>query len=55
MDLWPNTDMNTVSAMGAYNFTGHSRASAYLSFSNMTNNDALDAVSRSTAPFSRRR
>ncbi len=41
MDLWPNTDMNTVSAMGAYNFTGHSRASAYLSFSNMTNNDAM--------------
>ena len=41
MDLWPNTTMNTMSAMGAYNFTGHSRASAYVSLSSMTNNEPL--------------
>jgi len=41
MSLWPNTNMNTVSASGAVNFPGRSRASGYVSVGNMSNNDPL--------------
>ena len=41
MALWPNTNMNTVSASGAVNFAGRSRASAYISIGNMSNNNPL--------------
>jgi MtrB/PioB family decaheme-associated outer membrane protein len=41
MALWPNTDMNTVSASGGLKLPGRSRASAYLSVGNMSNNAAL--------------
>jgi MtrB/PioB family decaheme-associated outer membrane protein len=49
MDLWPNTNMNTVSASGAYNFAGHSRASAYVSIGSLTNNDPLLPFTVNTA------
>jgi len=41
MSLWPNTTMNTVSASGGVKLPGHSRASAYISVGNMSNDDAL--------------
>jgi MtrB/PioB family decaheme-associated outer membrane protein len=41
MTLWPNTDMNTVSASGGVKLPGRSRASAYVSVGNMSNNAAL--------------
>jgi MtrB/PioB family decaheme-associated outer membrane protein len=41
MALWPNTDMNTVSASGGLKLPGRSRASAYISVGNMSNNAAL--------------
>jgi MtrB/PioB family decaheme-associated outer membrane protein len=41
MALWPNTDMNTVSASGGVKLPGRSRASAYVSVGNMSNNAAL--------------
>jgi hypothetical protein len=41
MALWPNSDMHTGSAMGALNLPAHSRASAYLAVSNLTQNDPL--------------
>jgi MtrB/PioB family decaheme-associated outer membrane protein len=41
MTLWPNTTMNTVSATGGLNLTGHSRASAFLSVGDLTNNNPL--------------
>jgi MtrB/PioB family decaheme-associated outer membrane protein len=41
MALWPNTDMNTVSASGGVKLPGRSRASAYVSIGNMSNNAAL--------------
>jgi MtrB/PioB family decaheme-associated outer membrane protein len=41
MALWPNTDMNTVSASGGLKLPGRSRASAYVSVGNMSNNAAL--------------
>ena len=41
MALWPNTDMNTVSASGGVNLAGHSRATGFLSVGEMTNNNPL--------------
>jgi MtrB/PioB family decaheme-associated outer membrane protein len=39
--LWPNTDMNSVSAAGGLKLPGHSRASAYISVGSLSNNAAL--------------
>ena len=39
--LWPNTDMNTVSASGGIKLPGRSRASGYVSVGNMTNDNSL--------------
>jgi MtrB/PioB family decaheme-associated outer membrane protein len=41
MALWPNTDMNTVSASGGLSLAGHSRASAYVSIGDLSNNNPL--------------
>jgi len=41
MALWPNTDMNSVSAAGGLKLPAHSRASAYISVGNLSNNAAL--------------
>ena len=41
MALWPNTDMNTVSAAGGLNLPGRSHATAFLSVASMTNNNPL--------------
>jgi MtrB/PioB family decaheme-associated outer membrane protein len=41
MALWPNSDMNTVSASGGVTMKGHSRATAYLSVAEMTNDNPL--------------
>ena len=41
MALWPNTTMHTVSASGGVNMPAHSRATAYISIGNLTNNDPL--------------
>ena len=41
MALWPNTDMNSVSASGGLKLPGHSRASAYVSLGNLSNNAPL--------------
>jgi MtrB/PioB family decaheme-associated outer membrane protein len=41
MSLWPNTEMNTVSAAGGLKLPGRSRASAYISVGNMSNNAML--------------
>jgi MtrB/PioB family decaheme-associated outer membrane protein len=41
MSLWPNTDMNTVSAAGGVKLPGRSRASAFVSIANMSNNATL--------------
>src|SRR5262249_41513355 len=38
MNLWPDTNMNTVSAAGGLNFAGRSRASGYVSVGELTNN-----------------
>jgi MtrB/PioB family decaheme-associated outer membrane protein len=39
--LWPNTNMNTVSAAAGLNMAGHSRASGYVSIASLSNNDPL--------------
>jgi MtrB/PioB family decaheme-associated outer membrane protein len=49
MALWPNTDMNTVSASGGLKLPGHSRATAYISVGNMSNNAALLPFTINTA------
>lgn len=49
MALWPNSDMHTGSAMGAVNLPAHSRASAYLAISNLTQNDPLLPFTSNTA------
>jgi MtrB/PioB family decaheme-associated outer membrane protein len=49
MALWPNTDMNTVSAAGGLKLPGHSRATAYLSVGNMSNNAPLLPFTINTA------
>jgi MtrB/PioB family decaheme-associated outer membrane protein len=41
MALWPNTEMNTVSASGGVKLPGHSNATAFLSVASMTNKNAL--------------
>ena len=41
MALWPNTEMNTVSAAGGVNLAHHSRASAFVSLGELTNNNPL--------------
>ena len=41
MALWPNTDMNAVSASGGLKLPGRSRASAYISVGNLSNNASL--------------
>ena len=41
MALWPNTEMNTVSAAGGLNLPGRSHATAFLSVASMTNNNPL--------------
>ncbi len=47
--LWPNSDMHTGSAMGAINLPAHSRASAFLAISNLTQNDPLLPFTSNTA------
>jgi MtrB/PioB family decaheme-associated outer membrane protein len=49
MALWPNTDMNSVSAAGGLKLPGHSRASAYISLGNLSNNAALLPFTINTA------
>jgi MtrB/PioB family decaheme-associated outer membrane protein len=49
MALWPNTDMNSVSASGGLKLPGHSRASAYISLGNLSNNAALLPFTINTA------
>src|SRR5204863_3869030 len=39
--LWPNTDMNTVSASGGIKLPGRSRASGYVSVGTMSNDNPL--------------
>jgi MtrB/PioB family decaheme-associated outer membrane protein len=39
--LWPNTEMNTVSAAGGLNLPGRSHATAFLSVASLTNNNPL--------------
>jgi MtrB/PioB family decaheme-associated outer membrane protein len=41
MSLWPNTDMNTVSASGGLKLPGRSRASAFVSVGTLSNNAPL--------------
>jgi MtrB/PioB family decaheme-associated outer membrane protein len=41
MALWPNTEMNTVSAAGGLKLPGRSNATAFLSVASLTNNNPL--------------
>src|ERR1700674_72942 len=41
MALWPNSDMNVASATGMLNLPGRSRATAYISVGNWSQNDSL--------------
>jgi MtrB/PioB family decaheme-associated outer membrane protein len=41
MALWPNTEMNSVSASGGIKLPGRSRASGFVSLGNVTNNSPL--------------
>jgi MtrB/PioB family decaheme-associated outer membrane protein len=41
MTLWPNTNANTVSAAGGLNLPAHSRASAYVSIGELSNDNPL--------------
>ncbi len=47
--LWPNTNQNTVSAMGGLNLLGHSHATAYVSVGQLSNNDPLLPFTINTA------
>jgi MtrB/PioB family decaheme-associated outer membrane protein len=49
MAMSPNSNLNTVSALGSLNLPAHSHASGYLSISNMTQNDALLPFTSNTA------
>jgi len=49
MALWPNTEMNTVSAAGGLNLPGRSHATAFLSLSSLTNNNPLLPYTINTA------
>ena len=41
MALWPNTEMNTISAAGGLKLPGRSNATAFVSVASLTNNNAL--------------
>ena len=41
MALWPNSNMNTASATGLLNLPARSRATAYVSVGNWSQNDPL--------------
>jgi MtrB/PioB family decaheme-associated outer membrane protein len=49
MALWPNSDQNTASASGSIKFAGRSRATAYVSIGNLTQNDSLIPYTINTA------
>jgi MtrB/PioB family decaheme-associated outer membrane protein len=49
MALWPNSDLNAASATGALNLPGRSRATAYLSVGNWSQNDPLIPFTTNTA------
>jgi MtrB/PioB family decaheme-associated outer membrane protein len=49
MALWPNTEMNAVSAAGGLNLPGRSHATAFLSLSSLTNNNPLLPYTINTA------
>jgi MtrB/PioB family decaheme-associated outer membrane protein len=49
MALAPDTDMNTGSAMGSIKLPGRSRATAFLSIANLTNNTSLIPFTTNTA------
>jgi MtrB/PioB family decaheme-associated outer membrane protein len=49
MALWPNTEMNTVSAAGGLNLPGRSHATAFLSVASLNNNNALLPFTINTA------
>jgi MtrB/PioB family decaheme-associated outer membrane protein len=49
MALWPNTEMNTVSASGGLNLPARSHATAFLSVADMTNNNPLLPYTINTA------
>src|SRR3954447_18915779 len=49
MALWPNTEMNTLSASGGISLPGHSHATAFLSVAGMTNNNPLLPYTINTA------
>jgi MtrB/PioB family decaheme-associated outer membrane protein len=47
--LWPNTEMNTLSASGGLNLPGRSHATAFLSVAGLTNNNPLLPYTINTA------
>jgi MtrB/PioB family decaheme-associated outer membrane protein len=49
MALWPNTEMNTVSAAGGLNLAGRSHATAFVSVASLTNNNPLLPYTINTA------
>jgi MtrB/PioB family decaheme-associated outer membrane protein len=49
MALWPNSNMNTASATGAISLPAHSRATAYVSLGNWSQNDPLIPFTINTA------
>ena len=49
MSLWPSTQMNTGSAAGGVNMAGHSRATAFISIGEMTNDNTLLPFTDNTA------
>jgi MtrB/PioB family decaheme-associated outer membrane protein len=49
MALWPNTNMNTVSAAGGLNLPGRSHATAFVSVGSLTNNNPLLPYTINTA------
>ena len=49
MALWPNTEMNTVSAAGGLNLPGRSHATAFLSVASLTNDNPLLPYTINTA------
>jgi MtrB/PioB family decaheme-associated outer membrane protein len=49
MALWPNTEMNTVSAAGGLNLAGRSHATAFVSVGSLTNNNPLLPYTINTA------
>jgi MtrB/PioB family decaheme-associated outer membrane protein len=49
MALWPNTEMNTLSASGGISMPAHSHATAFVSVASMTNNNPLLPYTINTA------